>query len=66
MNAFKTYQSYIFYFENEKILTGLQYLEEENGKCRYHFEPDDHMSKGIWLTLDENYIDFSNGCCYDI
>jgi len=58
LNAFMTYQFYIIYFENEKIITWLQILEEENGKCRYQFEPSDHMVKGIWLTLDEDHIDF--------
>jgi len=67
LNGFKTYQSYTFYFENGKILTGLQILEGENGKCRYYFEPDGHMVKGTCLTLDEkSYCFDSNGCCYDI
>ena len=67
LNGFKTYQSYTFYFENGKILTGLQILEGENGKCRYYFEADGHMVKGTCLTIDEkSYCFDSNGCCYDI
>ena len=53
LNGFKTYQSYTFYFENGKILTGLQTLEGENGKCRYYFESDGHMVKDTCLSLDE-------------
>ena len=67
LNGFKTYQSYTFYFENGKILTGLQTLEGGYGKCRYYFEPDGHMVKGTCLSLDEkSYCFDSNGCCYDI
>ena len=67
LNGFKTYQSYTFYFENGKILTGLLILEGENGKCRYYFEPDGHMVKDTCLTLDEkSYCFDSNGCCNDI
>ena len=67
LNGFKTYQSYTFYFENGKILTGLQILEEENSKCRYYFEEDGHMIKDACLTLEEKSYCFDNkGCCYDI
>ena len=67
LNGFKTYQSYTFYFENGKILTGLQILGGENGKCRYYFEPDGHMVKDTCLTLDEkSYCFDSKGCCNDI
>ena len=67
LNGFKKYQSYTFYFENGKILTGLQILEGENGKCRYYFEADGHMIKDACLTLEEKSYCFDNkGCCYDI
>ena len=67
LNGFKNYQSYTFYFKNGKILTGLQSLEGENGKCKYYFEPDGHMVKGTCLTFKGNSYCFDvNGCCYDI
>jgi len=67
LNGFKTYQSYTFYFENGKIVIGLQILEGDNGKCRYYFEKDGHMVKDTCLTLDEkSYCFDSKGCCYDI
>ena len=67
LNGLVTYQSYTFYFENGKILTGLQTLEGDNGKCRYYFESDGHMVKDTCLTLDEkSYCFDSKGCCNDI
>ena len=67
LNGFKNYQSYTFYFKNGKILTGLQILEGENGKCKYYFEPDGHMVKGTCLTSKgKSYCFDDNGCCYDI
>ena len=67
LNGFKNYQSYTFYFKNGKILTGLQILGGENGKCKYYFEPDGHMVKGTCLTSKgKSYCFDDNGCCYDI
>ena len=67
LNGFQTHQSYNFYFENGKILKGLQILEGENGKCRYYFESDGHMIKGTCLTLKgKSYCFDVNGCCYDL
>ena len=67
LNGFKTYQSYTFYFKNGKIVTGLQILNRENGKCKYYFEPDGHMVKGTCLTYKgQSYCFDDKGCCYDI
>ena len=67
LNGFQKLQSYNFYFENGKILKGLQILEGENGKCRYYFGSDGHMIKGTCLTLKgKSYCFDDNGCCNDI
>jgi len=67
LNGFKTYHSYTFYFKNGKIITGLQTLNGENGKCKYYFEPDGHMVKGTCLNIENKSYCFDNdGCCYDI
>ena len=67
LNGFKMYQSYTFYFEKGKILTGLHILEGVNGKCIYYFEPDGHMVKDVCLKYEKkSYFFDHNGCCNDI
>ena len=64
LNGFKTYQYYTFYFENGKMITGLQTLKGDKGTCKYYFEEDGHMVEDSCVTIDGNELCFDENGCY--
>ena len=53
LNGFKTYQYYTFYFENGKIITGLQELVKDGEKHNFYFSKEGVMVTG-WQIIEKN------------
>lgn len=63
LDGLVTYNSYTFYFEEGKMLTGYQTLANNN-KCKYYFDFDGHMVKNICLMIDKKEECFDENGCY--
>ena len=64
LDGLKDYNSYTFYFEKGKLMTGLHTIKSENNECKYYFESDGHMVKDTCLKIDSKELCFDEDGCY--
>ena len=56
INGFKTYQYYTFYFENGKIITGLQEILKDGEKHVFYFKEEGVMAVG-WQIIEKDGVE---------
>ena len=56
INGFKTYQYYTFYFENGKIITGLQEILKDGEKHVFYFKEEGVMAVG-WQIIEKDDVE---------